>query len=188
METSRRWTIAIVVAVVVAIILWFLTRREEPKPPAAPQVAAQPTAPKPEPKPEPPAPVKPAAEEPLAATVHFDFDRSELRAGEGQKLDAFAARLQGRAYERLEVEGHADRVGSNAYNLALSRRRAEAVRGYLAGKGVDAGRIHAEALGEAKPVTAGECEKLGAANRRNRKLIECLQPDRRVELRLVAKP
>jgi OOP family OmpA-OmpF porin len=186
METSRRWTIAVVAAVVIGILLWWLMRREEPKPPAAPQLAVQPAAPKPEPKPEPPAAPKPVAEPPLTATVNFDYDRYAIRPGDAAKLDELAARLQGRAYERLEVEAHADRIGGDAYNLALSRRRAEAVRGYLAGKGVDAGRIRAEALGEARPVTGGTCEKQGPASRKNRKLIECLQPDRRAEL--VARP
>jgi OOP family OmpA-OmpF porin len=188
MEVSRRWTIAAVAVILIAIVLWYLTRGEEAKPPAESKVAAQPTAPKAEPKPEPPAPVKPAVEEPLAATVLFDYDRSVIRPGDASKLDDFAARLKGRVFDRLVVEGYADRIGSDAYNLSLSRQRAEAVRGYLAGKGVDGGRFRAEARGEASPVSGSACENMGAANRRNRKLIECLQPDRRVELRLVAKP
>jgi len=188
MKPSTRWTIAALVVIVVAIALWLWTRGDEPQPPAAGQVAMQPEAPKFEPKPEPAAPVKPVAEEPLTATVLFDYDRSEVRPVEAPKLDEFAARLKGRTYDRLEAVGHADRIGAEAYNLALSRRRAEAVRDYLAGKDVDAKRVRAEAVGEAEPATGEACKNLGAASRKNRKLIECLQPDRRAQLRLVAQP
>jgi len=188
MKPSTRWTIAALVVVVIGIALWLWTRGDEPQPPAAGQVAMQPEAPKPEPKPEPAAPVKPVAEEPLTATVLFDYDRSEVRPVEAPKLDEFAARLKGRTYDRLEAAGHADRIGGDAYNLALSKRRAEAVRDYLAGKDVDAQRVRTEAMGEAQPVTDETCKNLGPASRKNRKLIECLQPDRRAELRLVALP
>jgi OOP family OmpA-OmpF porin len=188
MKPATRWTIAALVVVVIGIALWLWTRGDEPQPPAAGQVAMQPEAPKPEPQPEPAAPVKPVAEEPLTATVLFDYDRAEVRPGEVSALDNFAGRLEGRAYDRLEIVGHADRIGGDAYNQALSRRRAEAVRGYLAGKGVDAQRVRAEAMGEAQPVTDETCKNLGPASRKNRKLIECLQPDRRAQLRLVARP
>jgi len=188
MKPSTRWTIAALVAVVIGIALWLWTWGDEPQPPAAGQVAMQPEAPKPEPQPEPAAPVKPVAEEPLTATVLFDYDRSEVRPGDAPKLDEFAARLKGRTYDRLEAVGHADRIGGDAYNLALSRRRAEAVRDYLASKDVDAKRVRTEARGEAQPVTGETCKNLGPAGRKNRKLIECLQPNRRAELRLVAQP
>jgi OOP family OmpA-OmpF porin len=188
MKPSTRWTIAALVVVVIGIALWLWTRGDEPQPPAAGQVAMQPEAPKPEPQPEPAAPVKPVAEEPLTATVLFDYDRSEVRPGEVSGLDNFAGKLEGRAYDRLEIVGHADRIGGEAYNLALAMRRAEAVRDHLAGKGVEAKRVRAEAVGEAEPVTGDSCKNLGPASRKNRKLIECLQPDRRTELRLVAQP
>ena len=188
MKPATRWTIAALVVIVVAIALWLWTRGDEPQAPAEGRVSVQPEAPKPEPQPEPAAPVKPVAEEPLTATVLFDYDRSEVRPGDAPKLDEFAARLKGRTYDRLEAVGHADRIGGDAYNLALSRRRAEAVRDYLAGKSVDAKRVRADAVGEAEPVTGEACKNLGPAGRKNRKLIECLQPDRRAQLRLVAQP
>jgi len=183
-KPATRWTIAALVVVVIGIALWLWTRGDEPQPPAAGQVAMQPEAPKPEPA----APVKPVAEEPLTATVLFAFDRSEVRPGEVSGLDDFAGKLEGRAYDRLEIVGHADRIGSETYNLALAMRRAEAVRAYLAGKGVEAKRVRAEAVGEAEPLTGDSCKNMGPANRKNRKLIECLQPDRRAQLRLVPQP
>lgn len=182
MKPSTRWTIAVVAVILIALALWLWTRPDEPQAPATGEVAVKPEAP--EPKPEPAAPVKPVVEEPLAATVLFDYDRSEVRPSEVTALDDFAAKLKGRSFDRLEIVGHADRIGSDKYNLALSRRRAEAVRDYLAGKGVDATRVRADAVGEAQAVTGDTCKSMGPANRKNRKLVECLQPDRRAELRL----
>lgn len=188
MKPSVRWTIAVLVAVAIGIVLWLWTRRDEPQAPAKGEVALQPAAPKPEPEAQPATPVKPIVGEPLTATVHFDYNRSEVRPGEASKLDDFAAKLKGRAYDRLDAIGHADRIGSDSYNQALSRRRAEAVRDYLAGKDVDARRVRTDATGEGEPVTGEACKNMGPENRRNRKLIECLQRDRRAEVRLVAKP
>jgi len=178
MKPSTRWTIAVLVAIVIGILLWFWIRRDEPQAPA--EVATQPAAPKPEPEAPPATPV----EEPLTATLHFDYNRSAVLPGEAAKLDDFAARLKGRAYDRLEAIGHADRIGGDSYNLALARRRAEAVRDYLAGKDVEAGRVRIEAKGESEPVTGEACRNMGPENRKNRKLIDCLQRDRRAEVSL----
>lgn len=178
MKPSTRWTIVAVAVILIAVALWLWTRPDEPQAPVTGELAVKPEAPKPEPT----APVKPVAEEPLAATLLFDYDRAEVRPAEVSALDDFAAKLKGRSFDRLEIVGHADRIGGDKYNLALSRRRAEAVRDYLAGKGVDAKRVRTEAKGEAEPATGDTCR--GPANRKNRKLIECLQADRRAELRL----
>lgn len=185
MKPSHRW--ALVVAIVVAIgIIWLLwsKRDQQPEPVKGP-IATQPVAPKPEPA---PAPIAPKAEEPVTASVLFDYNRSEIRPGEAPKLDELTAKIKGRAFDRLDAVGHADRIGSNAYNLRLSRRRAEAVHAYLVGKGMDAGRIRIEAKGEEEAVTGEACKKMGPENRKNQKLVECLQRDRRVEITLVAKP
>jgi len=183
MKSSTRWTIAIVVVILIAILLWLWLRREQPGPPVTGEVVTKPE-PRPEPKPEP----KPVVLEPLAATVLFDYDRAEIRAGEVSGLDEFAAKLKARSGEPLAIVGHADRIGSDKYNLALSKRRAASIRDYLAGKGVAAEAMRVDAAGEAEPVTGDKCKDLGAANRRNRQLIACLQPNRRAELRSAAKP
>jgi OOP family OmpA-OmpF porin len=182
MKPSTRWAIAVLVAIVVIGILWLLwSRREQQPAPVKGPVATQPAAPKPEPT---PAPTPPKAEEPLTATVLFDFDRSTLRPGEVPKLDELTAKIKGRAFDRLESVGYADRIGSDPYNLQLSRRRAEAAAAYLAGKGVDAARIRTEAKGESESATGEACRNMGSENRRNVKLVECLQRDRRVEIKL----
>lgn len=185
MKPSTRWTIVVLVLILIAILLWLWMRREEPKPPVTGEVVTK-SAPKPEPKPEPAPAPKPIVQEPLSARVLFDFDRSEIRPGEVTALDDLAGKLRAGNYQRLEIVGHADRIGGDKYNLALSRRRAESVRDYLAGRGVAGGDMRLEAVGEAEPVTGDECKKLGPTNRRNKKLIECLQPDRRAELKAAA--
>ena len=79
---------------------------------------------------------------------------------------------------RLEVvlvTGHTDRLGSLAHNQKLSEQRASVVRDYLVSKGVDKAKIEAIGVGPKQPVV--QCDQ------KNRKaLIECLQPNRRVEV------
>ena len=177
MKPSTRWTIIVLVVVAIGIIWLLWTKRDQQPAPAKGPVAAQPTAPKPEPT---PVPTPPKAEEPVSVSVLFDFDRSVVRPGEASKLDELATKSKGRANDRLDAVGHADRIGGDSYNLALSKRRAEAVSAYLAGKGVDVKRIRTEAKGEGEAVTGEACKNQG------RKRIECLQPDRRVEVTLAA--
>ena len=129
----------------------------------------------------------PKVEEPVQATVLFDFDRSALRPGEAPKLDGLAAKLQGRSIERVEVVGYADRIGEEPYNARLSDKRAQVVVAYLVGKGVDAAYLRADAKGESEPVSADACANLGPENASNRKLVECLQQNRRAEIRVVPK-
>lgn len=182
MKPFTRWTIIVLVVVAIGIIWLLWTKRDQQPAPAKGPVAAQPTAPKPEPT---PAPTPPKAEEPVSVSVLFDFDRSVVRPGEASKLDELAAKLKGRTFDRLDTVGHADRIGKDTYNLQLSKRRAEAVQAYLVGKGVDAGRIRTGAKGEDEAATGDACKNMGPENRKNQKLVECLQRDRRVEVKLV---
>ena len=64
----------------------------------------------------------------------------------------------------------------------MSEARAQAVKAFLSKLGLDPRTIHAEGHGETKPVTGEHCDGLGPENKDNRKLIACLQPDRRVEV------
>jgi len=169
MKPLNRWALVVLAVVVIAILLVFWSRRDQPQAPSVGDVASQPDTPTPT-----------QAEEPVTALVLFDFDQSVLRPGETPKLDELTAKLKGRAFGTLSVVGHADRIGTDAYNLQLSGERAEAVRAYLVGKGVDAGSIRTEARGEREAVTGEACKNQG------RKRIDCLQPDRRVEVTLAA--
>lgn len=92
----------------------------------------------------------------------------------------FAADLRGANFDVITVTGHTDRIGSHAYNMKLSTRRAEAVKSYLAqSAGIPAGRIAARGTDGSDPVTKpGECK----GKKATKALIACLQPDRRVEV------
>lgn len=110
----------------------------------------------------------------------FGFDRSEVRPEGRADLDRFARELQGAQFEVITVEGHTDRLGSTAYNQALSTRRADAVKAHLVSSaGIDGKKISAVGKGESMPVTkADQCKGKEATPA----LITCLQPDRRVEV------
>ncbi|MFH2210196.1 MAG: OmpA family protein [Pseudomonadota bacterium] len=144
-----------------------------------------------------PAPVAPAGPEKpafekitLQAETLFDFDKSVVRADGKQKLnDEVVGKMK--QYPQVEVvlvTGHADRIGKDAYNQKLSERRAAAVKDYLVSQGIDAGRIETAAKGEAEPVVA--CSDIkGKESGKNKKLVECLQPNRRVMVEVkVQKP
>ena len=93
-------------------------------------------------------------------------------------LDDLVRVLQGAKYEVILAIGHTDRIGSAAYNQKLSVRRANAVKKYLTDKGIEANRVYAEGKGKTQPVTKpGDCK-----GKPGKKLIACLQPDRRVDV------
>ena len=112
-----------------------------------------------------------------AAESFFTFDRSELRAEGKAALDTFARELGDTRYDSITVQGHADRIGTTAYNQTLSMERAEAVKAYLMSTGrLDGSRIVATGRSESEPVTVPDTCK-GATSPA---VIACLQPDRRV--------
>jgi OOP family OmpA-OmpF porin len=121
----------------------------------------------------------------LAADALFDFNKAVLRAEGKAKLDEIAARGKQINLEVIIAVGHTDRIGKDAYNQKLSERRAAAVKQYLVGKGIAADRVYTEGKGKTQPVTGDSCRDLGAESGRNKKLVECLQPDRRVDIELI---
>ncbi|NYZ64191.1 OmpA family protein [Luteimonas deserti] len=133
-------------------------------------------------EPMPAAPPPPRAfVERLDADGMFAFgasDLSAISAGGRAALDALAATLtSGRPLEVVHVIGHSDRVGAAQANLRLSTRRAESVRDYLVARGVPADRITAVGRGHVEPLA--DCPDV-----RGQALIECLAPNRRVEVRV----
>jgi len=144
-----------------------------PAPAAAPAAPAAPAAAAP----------KPAAKKvTLAADALFDFDKATLRNEGKANLDKLVADIKGIKLEVIIAVGHADRLGKDAYNQKLSERRAAAVKDYLVSKGVEANRVYAEGKGEKQPVTGGKC---GKSEKRTKQLVDCLQPDRRVDIEVI---
>jgi len=115
---------------------------------------------------------KPAAKAPavekisLKADAHFDFDKSDLKAGDKKELDDTAAKMKNLKVDSISVIGHTDNVGTDAYNQKLSERRADAVKNYLVGKGVSAGTIQTQGKGESQPVADNKTADGRAKNRR----------------------
>ena len=161
----------------------------EDKRAAAENLVGEPKVYQDEPAPQaaPTAPLKTKPATPTSFSVNFEaeplfnFDRSEIRADQRAKLDEFISGLGGAQYDSIAVVGHADSIGTKAYNQKLSERRAEAVKAYLVRKGVSAGKIQTEGRGETDSVTGDTCTKT-----RGKALISCLQPDRRVDVSVSA--
>ena len=146
----------------------------------APVVQAAPQ-PAPEPTPIVAAPPRPVLEKvTLSSDVLFEFGKATLRPEGQQKLDDLAGRMGDASVEEIVAVGHADRIASENYNQKLSEERANAVKVYLIDKGMSAQLVKAEGKGESQPVA--ECSKMGPERASNRKLVSCLQPDRRVEI------
>jgi OmpA-OmpF porin, OOP family len=153
----------------------------------APVVAVAPTpAPTPAPLASAPAPEPRVIEKiTLSTDVLFAFNKAELLPGGKDKLDELAKSAQGADVDRIALAGYADRIGTEDYNRDLSERRAQAVADYLASKGVEQGRIQVEGRGEESPITGDQCKRMGPEKASNNKLVQCLQPDRRVEAELL---
>lgn len=111
----------------------------------------------------------------LSGDFLFDFDDGGLSAQGVAELDRLAARLSGSS-SRMHVTGHTDRLGSRAYNQALSERRARSVAEHLANRGVPAGSITTSGRGLDEPVK--DCP----GTRSTPELRQCLAPNRRVSI------
>lgn len=99
-------------------------------------------------------------------TVHFDYDRYELRDEDRNILQRQASWLQKYPQIRVTVEGHCDERGTREYNLALGARRANAAKEYLVSLGVSAGRVDTISYGKERPVCTQSSEDCYAQNRR----------------------
>ena len=111
----------------------------------------------------------------ILAEKLFAFDQDKLQDSSKPTLDEVANKIKANAdVELVLVTGHTDKLGSESYNQKLSERRANQVKAYLMTQGVSAKRLQASGKGESEPVVACKGDKP------NKKLIECLQPNRRV--------
>jgi peptidoglycan-associated lipoprotein len=97
--------------------------------------------------------------------VYFDFDESVIRADQESNLDHNIACLGMRTGD-VQIQGHCDERGTDAYNLALGERRARAARQYLTRNGADEDRLSTISYGEARPVARCGNESCWRQNRR----------------------
>jgi OOP family OmpA-OmpF porin len=109
---------------------------------------------------------------PKRLTIQFDFDRTIIHATYRPALAALAAELKASPEKRVVIEGHTDNVGSRAYNLKLSRRRAASVKTYLVGQGVDPRRITLRGMGPEYPVADNATE---AGRQKNRRAVAVIR-------------
>jgi len=117
----------------------------------------------------------------LQAEVLFGFDKAALK-DEGKKILDVEVVEKMKAHPEVElvlITGYTDRIGDDKYNQKLSERRAADVKNYLVSQGIAENRLHSVGKGEADPVA--DCKGV-----RGKKLIECLQPNRRVVVEIEA--
>ncbi|MBF0154666.1 MAG: OmpA family protein [Magnetococcales bacterium] len=98
--------------------------------------------------------------------LHFDTDSAKVDARSHGQLDAAANVLKGNAALKVEIQGHTDDRGTDPYNMVLSKKRSEAVRNYLVGKGIAANRLSTSGFGESQPVAENRTAQGRAKNRR----------------------
>jgi peptidoglycan-associated lipoprotein len=102
----------------------------------------------------------------LEEMVFFDYDISELSPDAQTALGRKVPILRANSGLELEIAGHADERGSLEYNLALGMRRAQSVKDYLSGFGIDGERLSITSFGEDRPLEEGSGEAAWARNRR----------------------
>lgn len=140
----------------------FETPAAPPPPPPPPPPVAQ----------APPPPPPPAKKKIVLRGVNFDFDKATIRPDAARILDEAVATLKAEPDVQVLIVGHTDSVGSEAYNLKLSQRRAQAVRDYLVKHGISAARLRVKGMGESQPVASNDTAEGRAQNRRVELLVE----------------
>jgi len=114
-----------------------------------------------------PAAAAPAARQPISFhAVNFDFDKSNLKPEAKVELDRAVKIMQDNPDVVLELQGNTDNVGTDAYNQALGKRRADAVFNYMKAKGINPDRLKEVSYGEGKPVATNTTDAGRAQNRR----------------------
>ena len=98
--------------------------------------------------------------------VNFGFDSSDLTSAAKANLDKLAQVLKNNMDTNINIYGHTDSKGTDAYNLSLSERRAAAVKNYLVSQGVSSSRMFTMGVGEKEPVASNDTDAGRAENRR----------------------
>lgn len=107
----------------------------------------------------------------LKEMVHFDFDKSTIRPDAESILRRKVDILRASPDVKIQIQGYCDERGSEEYNLALGQRRAEAVRKFLVGFGLDASRFSIISYGKERPLDPAHNEAAWAMNRRDQFVI-----------------
>lgn len=107
-------------------------------------------------------------------SIFFDFDKAVLKPESFPELERVVQLLNDKPSASIEVAGHTDNIGTNAYNQKLSERRADAVKKFLTSKDIDASRVTTIGYGETKPLVSNDDE------------IDGREINRRVEFTIVA--
>jgi OOP family OmpA-OmpF porin len=98
--------------------------------------------------------------------VNFEFDSAKLTADSTASLDDAVQILMRHSEMKVEIAGHTDSIGTEEYNMGLSKRRAQAVADYLIAHGANAANITVKGYGESSPIADNATEAGRAANRR----------------------
>jgi len=104
-------------------------------------------------------------------SIHFDFDKSDIRPDAARILDANIDWMKSRPDVAILIEGHCDERGTNEYNIALGDRRAKATMNYLAARGVSETRLTMISYGEERPKHDNAREETRRLNRRAALLV-----------------
>jgi OOP family OmpA-OmpF porin len=104
--------------------------------------------------------------------LNFDFDKSSIRPDDEAKLQQAVDFVKKYPGSKVRIEGHADSIGTEEYNQAISERRAEAVKSYLLKEGAcEQANVSAVGYGETKPIESNKTKEGRAKNRRVEVLI-----------------
>ncbi|NJD85601.1 porin OmpA [Candidatus Erwinia dacicola] len=127
-----------------------------------------------------PAPVVETKHFTLKSDVLFNFNKNTLKPEGQQALDQLYTQLSNLDPKdgSVVVLGYTDRIGSEQYNQKLSEKRAQSVVDHLVSKGIPASKIYARGKGKSNPIIGSTCDSVKGRNA----LIDCLAPDRRVEI------
>jgi outer membrane protein OmpA-like peptidoglycan-associated protein len=118
----------------------------------------------------------------LLENIYFEYNKARIKQKSHNLLNQVALTLKSRPdLLLLEVQGHAGHIGSEKINLELSKKRAQAVKRYLANRGVSSGRLVVKHYGYSRPLK--DCSTVKSRRRR----IKCEAKNRRVEFHIVKK-
>ncbi len=103
----------------------------------------------------------------MELVIHFDFNKAVIRDEDKPRIDKIIEILKKEPTYKAVVAGHTDSIGTEAYNMELSKRRAEALKAYMVAHGISPERIKTEWYGETRPVASNATPEGRAKNRRD---------------------